>query len=127
MKDKFGYEYYQFIDVNRGLVDEPTTATKNDEVAKNTKEVNHKIPKNLPKVQPAVGAHLYRYCGPVFQKIYGKTRCVIDKYDVKTRACTEAKAVNNILYRAKDYCGVQPYTGGFFLDKKYLRIVDPEE
>ena len=53
----------------------------------------------------------YTYIGPV----YRYNICVIDKFEVKTQAVSEAQAINNVLYRAKKKLGLSAGAGGIKL------------
>ena len=53
----------------------------------------------------------YTYIGPVYR--YNVR--VIDKFEVKTQAVSEAQAINNVLYRAKKKLGLSAGAGGIKL------------
>ena len=98
-----GYIYFQEITID-GLVDiEPKKIARKE----------RKLKEYPPKEN-----HLYQYKGQVKQ--FGK--CVISNFSAATRAPSEAKAKQNIIFQAKKYLGLHPYAGGFKLVNELVRL-----
>lgn len=91
-----GYQYYQEI-TEEGLVD-------------------------IKEEKPVPTMKTYTYTGPV--KCYNDV--AIGLFKTRTKAVSEAKAIQNILCQAKLKCGKTPAAGGFRLVNK-VHLVDQNQ
>lgn len=94
-----GYEYDMMFTVD-GLITVDNKAPKRNDIKKRPR-----------KIYPVKTSNIYSYNGPVYQ--FGK--CVCMNFKAETTATSKAKAIQNIIYRAKKSLGVAAYAGGFTL------------